>query len=130
MDRGYRLRDFRFIDALDLTVWSGCQMSLTVRLSSSSLVSLKEHRWIGGHRAVYFSARIREQQDSLVIEEDAEILYDFNTATFYMTSPLFLWRSPTANHEQWLSKAEFRSALKSLEQGDIVPRSEDSSLQR
>jgi hypothetical protein len=121
MDRGYELRDFRFCDAMDLSLWSGCQMRITVELPSSSLIATREHRWVGGHRAAYLNVRLREQQDSLYVEDDAKILFDFETAKFYITSPLFLWRSASGSRGAWLTDAEFQSVLRSLDGAKTAP---------
>ena len=77
---------------------------------------MRERKWVGGHRAVYFDVRLRDQHESLRVEDNAEILFDFQSAQLYVTSPLRLWRDGGGS---WLTNDDFNSVLKSIERAEV-----------
>lgn len=65
-------------------------------------------------RAAFRPARLLTPDNSIHVEDNAKILFDFQSGQLYVTSPLHLWRGG-AGREGWLTDDDFKSVLNSLE---------------
>jgi len=95
-------------------------MRLEYSLAKMLVESVSEDRWLAGDRAIYlnfrFEAGRRSQRDGHASPDHLR----FSARPTNITSPLRLWRAPDYQNadpaRNWLTDAEFQSAITRLEQ--------------
>lgn len=127
---GYSVDQHRLRNRLRLDLWSDSSMfssasDATFDLNNVSVNKIVEERWLADSRAVFLHLLVNTDGK----EQSAKIIYDFQRGEMYTSSPVDLWRVPSAPNQNYkMNDEEFQSVLNKYAGTTAVAPAPNASL--
>ncbi len=120
---GYSVDQHRLWNRLRLELWSDSSMfssasDATLDLNNVSVNKIGEERWLADGRAVFLHLLVNADGK----EQSAKVIYDFQRGEMYTSSPVDLWRVPSAPNQNFkMNDEEFQAVLNKYAGTAVAP---------